>query len=48
MHASMAKMEDKVKAAEAIKEELQKVKLEASTAQEKVTLHLCLIIHAQG
>ena len=41
MQASMATMEEKVKAAERIKEELEKVKLEASVAQQKVMMH-CL------
>ena len=38
MRTNMAAMEEKVKAAEGLKEELEKVKLEASVAQEKVLM----------
>ena len=38
MRTNMAAMEEKVKAAEGVKEELEKVKLEATVAQEKVLM----------
>ena len=38
MRTNMAAMEEKVKAAESVKEELEKVKLEATVAQEKVLI----------
>ena len=49
MRTNMAAMEEKAKAAEGIKEELEKAKLEASVAQEKVMMPCwCSSINTRG